>query len=179
MSSSFGSTSLQYGAFGEYSFRVFDIRDGRIVDSRYTRYPPENLEQYRVVFTPYTPADRRGDRYGDVIYVAVKTAPSAHSIYQIDDNGLVSKERDVDRAVSSSGIGVYFDLVFNDIEQLQRFVYHFEKNIEFFESDFLNGQPPTSADLPPEGGPPSGQEDPPAGQAGHPGSAALSVLPSQ
>ncbi len=52
-----------------------------------------------------------------------------------------------------------------------------EKNRELFDWPVEEDDP--FADWPPEGGPPSGQEDPPAGQAGHPGSADPSVLTRQ
>ncbi len=53
-----------------------------------------------------------------------------------------------------------------------------EKNPWLSESWRLEEDDPF-ADSPPEGGPPSGQEDPPAGQAGHPGSSDPSVLTRQ
>jgi hypothetical protein len=144
MSSSFGNSEPKYGIFDGDSFNVFDIQDGRIVGKHSINLPVNNLEQYWVVFTPDTPADLYGFCYGDLIIVAVKTSPTTHSIYQIDDDGCVSKERDVDRAVSSTDIGVYFDLVFNDITELERFVYPFPENEQFFESELGKGRPPTS-----------------------------------
>lgn len=141
---------LPFASFAYDGFKIFHIQNEKIIDHVQSVRPTSghtSMYQYRLISTPHTPSDL--NEYCECIYVAVRTSPSTHSIFQLDDDGMLSVVKRVDRPASSIDIGGEFDLILNNLFELNRFCYHYPENIGLLLSEYLlHANQPSSVLLP-------------------------------